>query len=173
MTGNPFERLGLPIPTPLNETEEERRQRIGKIESLPADVFRVTAAYVGRSQAQRLFEKATKRESGGQKGSRSPERDHKLLEIYDNELAISPNVTIPEVARHIDESARGEFGNSWPSIAKHLRRLLDDRRQTHAKFWTELEACRAEYGKYPGLLGDLWEPEIKKPSNPVSTPDNG
>ena len=113
------------MPTLLSETPEERKARIVAIEQLVGDLFQTAVTHLGRDEARRLFDTVVKQRWTNCKQP-DGERNRQLLELYDRELAETPD-KIRQIPRRLGKHFYPGDPLQAESLERRARRLVKTR----------------------------------------------
>lgn len=162
--------FGIPYPlgtllTP--ETDEQRAARETAARGVIQRVFIAAVRNLGEDEARRIWAEAAKKKRGAPRGPRNPEKDQRLLQVYDDVIARGDIIPPESLPRRLAEAALGSdggiFGNSVAAIEKHIRRLLARREKQRAQE-RDLMAKFLMYGGSPtSLLGGAVPPDLLPP----------
>jgi hypothetical protein len=155
----PRDRFGLPLPATGEETVRNKLTRQAQTrrdgEMILREIFANLASSLGDDAARALFARCVRppasRGSKG-RGPQDTERDLKLLDRHDLIVEAIPSAS-PEVIAKILYAEGPFFGSSADAIAKHIRRLLNDRVERREKEAKQQAALKSELERdYPGLM---------------------
>jgi hypothetical protein len=158
------DRFGLRIPRGLLDLlTGTDRDAVGK---LVTEVFAAAALRLGEEEARRLFKKLSRRPRRGRGPNKNhrPDRDTKLLDVYD-QAVLSGGLTIPELSTILHDRWKSQFGATPLAIEKQIRRLIETRKRRDAElqqrrkredaeFQQWRENHKAQFGDYPRSLLD-------------------
>jgi hypothetical protein len=132
------DRFGLPPFPSKPETARERVMRQALVrrngELALRELFVKLRFHLNEDEARRLFVRCSPRRKPLHQGRgvSDPERDRRLLDLYDLVAETQPRKAVRMVAEHFDNSEPGRFGNSVKAIERHIRRLVDSRIKAQA-----------------------------------------
>jgi hypothetical protein len=119
--------FGLPHMSLLGaafESEDERSQRIAKVEAGVRAAFKATVIHLGEDQARQLFCEVVRKPKRGRGSALAEDRDYRLLESYDQ--AARTGESVAAIARRLRASG-ADLGNTEVAIAAQIRKLVKER----------------------------------------------
>jgi len=109
------------------ESDEQRQQRIAKVEQGVIAAFKAAVSHLGEDQARKLFAKAARRPKRGRGKILAADRDHRLLTAYD-EAVVKNGETVAVLSRRLRNEGI-ELGNTASAIATQIRKLVKERKE--------------------------------------------
>lgn len=134
------------------ESDQERQERIVKVEQGVLAAFKAAVSHLGEDQARRLFAKAARRPKRGRGKILAADRDHRLLAAYD-EAVVRNGETVAALSQRLRNEGI-ELGNTAGAIATQIRKLVTERKQRARAAAFEARRWRmAMRNEPPTLLG--------------------
>ena len=109
------------------ESDEQRQQRIAKVQHGVIAAFKAAVSHLGEDQARKLFAKAARKPKRGRGKTLAADRDHRLLAAYD-EAVVKNGETVAVLSRRLRNEGI-ELGNTASAIATQIRELVKERKE--------------------------------------------
>lgn len=142
------DRFGLPMyPPSLLATPDHHAANRAAVRAVVEEVFAAARRLLGQPDATTLFDAVSAGTGGRPKGPKKPDRDRKLLRLYDQYVT-----QLPAGKRlNLTEFAKSQSRVDAPAILTHLRRLLR-KREAETRRWHRFEAEMQRLGIGHSLL---------------------
>jgi hypothetical protein len=130
------------------ETDTAREKRFARVEAGVTAAFRAAIHHLGEDEARALFNRVMRRPKRGRGKVLALDRDARLLKAYDTALE---GDSIAAIARRL-RSEGVDLGNTAGAIARHVRKLVEERKEKERRARVEARRWRMAMRNEPPTL---------------------